>query len=99
MNRLAAAGAVAAICLPRTFETPPRKAELRLPALAKERSIDVIFPKEMIGVTEETIDTRKISLTNAQITQVMRMVEWPAADGWMLSQVGESATTRVAKIK
>lgn len=49
MNRLMAAGAAAAddddvtvVCL-LPFDTLPRKAELRLPPLAKERSMDVIL--------------------------------------------------------
>ena len=55
MKRLAAAGTVAVVCLPPPFETLPRKAELRLPPLAKERRIDV-FLLVGVGVNEETID-------------------------------------------
>jgi hypothetical protein len=79
MKRLAAAGADAAadVCLPFDTLPMPRKAELRLPPLAKERSIDVILLLG-VGVYDETIETRRmmpLPLVNENNGRMTMMVE------------------------
>jgi hypothetical protein len=79
MKRLAATGADAAaeVCFPFDTLPMPRKAELRLPPLAKERSIDVILLLG-VGVYDETIETRRmmpLPLVNENNGRMTMMVE------------------------